>query len=76
MTASRKPPLAGVDVQSQAVVALEVALADRPISLMIVAEYSDGVRVFSVPHSPALQRGLHLMAEGVIWPETIDGEDS
>jgi hypothetical protein len=41
-------------------------LADRPLCLMIVAEYRDGVRVFSVPESPALQRGLHIMSERLI----------
>lgn len=78
MTASRKPLAAGMDLQSQAVVALEAALADRPITLVIIAEYPGGVRAFSVPHSAALKRGLHLMAESVIWPEVADteGEES
>jgi hypothetical protein len=41
---------------------------------MIVAEYRDGVRVFSVPESAALQRGLHLLSERLIWPEIERGE--
>lgn len=69
MTASRKPPSGGLDMAAQAVAALEAALADKPLTLMIVAELADGVRVFSVPHSPALCRGLHAMAADVIWPE-------
>jgi hypothetical protein len=45
--------------------------------MMIVAEYRDGdrIRVFSVPESPALQRGLHLMAEPLIWPEIDQREE-
>lgn len=69
MTASVKRKAEPVDLSAAAVTALEDALADKPLTLMIVAEYRDGVRVFSVPESPALQRGLHLMAERLIWPE-------
>ena len=78
MTASTKPPaVARIDLAAHAVAALEEALADKPLTLMIVAEYRDGarVRVFSVPESAALQRGLHLMAEPLIWPE-IEGDSS
>ena len=75
MTASVKRKAAPVDLSAPAVTALEAALADKPSSLMIVAEYRDGVRVFSVPESPALQRGLHLMSERLIWPE-IEGAES
>jgi hypothetical protein len=57
MTASVKRKAAPVDLSAPAVTALEAALADKPLSLMIVAEYRDGVRVFSVPESHALQRG-------------------
>jgi hypothetical protein len=76
MTASVKRKAAPVDLSAPAVTALEAALADKPLSLMIVAEYRDGdrVRVFSVPESPALQRGLHLMSERLIWPELKDDE--
>lgn len=69
MTASAKRKAAPVDLSAAAVTALEEALADKPLTLMIVAEYGDGVRVFSVPESPALQRGLHIMSERLIWPE-------
>jgi hypothetical protein len=77
MTASVKRKVPPVDLSAPAVTALKAALADRPLSLMIVAEYRDGVRVFSVPESPALQRGLHIMSERLIWPEVKDdqGED-
>jgi hypothetical protein len=63
-----------VDLSAQAVTALEAAMEDKPLSLMIVAEYRDGVRVFSVPESAALQRGLHIMSERLIWPEVEDTE--
>ena len=66
MTASVKRKAAPVDLSAPAVTALEEALAGKPLSLMIVAEYRDGVRVFSVPESPALQRGLHIMSERLI----------
>jgi hypothetical protein len=44
---------------------------------MIVAEYRDGVRVFSVPDSAAVQFGLHCMSEPLIIPEPKgdEGED-
>jgi hypothetical protein len=74
MTASVMRKAAPVDLSAPAVTALEAALADKPLSLMIVAEYRDGVRVFSVPESHALQRGLHLMSERLIWPEVKDDE--
>ena len=75
MTASTKPPVpARIDLAAHAVAALEDVLADKPRSLMIVAEYRDGVRVFSVPESHALQRGLHIMSERLIWPELKDDE--
>ena len=74
MTASVKRKAAPVDLSAAAVTALEAALADKPLSLMIVAEYRDGVRVFSVPESPALQRGLHIMSERLIWPEVEESE--
>lgn len=74
MTASVKRKAAPVDLSAPAVTALEAALEDKPLSLMIVAEYRDGVRVFSVPESPALQRGLHIMSERLIWPEVEDTE--
>jgi hypothetical protein len=78
MTASRTRRAAPVDLSAQAVTALEAAMEDKPLSLMIVAEYRDGVRVFSVPESAALQRGLHIMSERLIWPEVEDteGEES
>ena len=74
MTASVKRTAAPVELSAAAVTALEAALEDKPLSLMIVAEYRDGVRVFSVPESPALQRGLHIMSERLIWPEMKDDE--
>jgi len=74
MTASVKRKAAPVDLSAAAVTALEAALADKPLSLMIVAEYRDAVRVFSVPESPALQRGLHIMSERLIWPEVEESE--
>ena len=44
---------------------------------MIPAEYADRVRVASVPiESPALMRGLHTTVEGMLWPETLEGEES
>jgi hypothetical protein len=49
MTASVKRKAAPVDLSAPSVTALEAALADKPLSLMIVAEYRDGVRVFSYP---------------------------
>lgn len=78
MTASRKPPAAArIDLTAQAVAALEDVLADHPISIMITAEYADRVRVVSVPiASPALMRGLHMTVEGMLWPETLEGEES
>lgn len=77
MTASVKRNAPTHDLATDAVTALEQALADKPLTLMIVAEYRDAprVRVFSVPESPALQRGLHLMAEPLIWPEIETGEE-
>jgi len=62
MTASTKPPaVARIDLAAHAVAALEDVLAERPISIMITAEYADRVRVVSVPiESPALMRGLHM----------------
>jgi hypothetical protein len=74
MTASRTRRSAPVDLSAQAVTALEAAMEDKPITLMIVAEYRDGVRVFSVPESAALQRGLHIMSERLIWPEMENDE--
>ena len=60
MTASTKPPaVAGIDLTAHAVAALEDVLAEKPVSIMIIAEYADRVRVVSVPiESPALMRGL------------------
>ena len=77
MTASVKRRAAPVDLSAPAVTALEAALADKPLSLMIVAEYRDGVRVFSVPDSAAVQFGLHCMSEPLIIPEPKgdEGED-
>ena len=77
MTASSTRNAPTADLSAAAVTALEEALADKPLTLMIVAEYRDGprVRVFSVPESPALQRGLHLMAEPLIWPEIEETEE-
>jgi hypothetical protein len=77
MTASSTRNAPTVDLSAAAVTALEEALADKPLTLMIVAEYRDGdrVRIFSVPESPALQRGLHLMAEPLIWPEIDQGDE-
>ena len=78
MTASTKPPaVARIDLAAHAVAALEDVLADKPISIMITAEYADRVRVVSVPiESPALMRGLHMTVEGMLWPETLEGEES
>ena len=78
MTASTKPPaVARIDLAAHAVAALEDVLADKPVSIMIIAEYADRVRVLSVPiESPALMRGLHTTVEGMLWPETLEGEES
>jgi hypothetical protein len=78
MTASVKRKAAPVDLSAAAVTALEEALADKPLSLMIVAEYRDGVvQVFSVPDSTAVQYGLHLMSAPLVCPEFGDeGEES
>ena len=78
MTASTKPPtVARIDLAAHAVAALEDVLADKPISIMIIAEYADRVRVASVPiESPALMRGLHMTVERMLWPETEEGEES
>jgi hypothetical protein len=77
MTASVKRKAAPVDLSAPAVTALEAALADKPVSIMITAEYADRVRVVSVPiESPALMRGLHMTVEGMLWPETDEGEES
>lgn len=78
MTASRKPPaVAGIDLTAHAVAALEDVLAEKPVSIMIIAEYADRVRVLSVPiESPALMRGLHMTVERMLWPETDEGEES
>jgi hypothetical protein len=78
MTASVKREAAPVDLSAAAVTALEAALADKPLSLMIVAEYRNRrVRVFSVPDSAAVQFGLHCMSEPLIIPEPKgdEGED-
>ena len=46
--------------------------------MSIFAPYREGKkndkRVFPVPESPALQRGLHIMSERLIWPEVKDDE--
>ena len=78
MTASTKPPaLARIDLTAHAVAALEDVLAEKPVSIMIIAEYADRVRVLSVPiESPALMRGLHMTVERMLWPETDKGEES
>lgn len=78
MTASTKPPaMARIDLTAHAVAALEDVLAGKPVSIMITAEYADRVRVVSVPiESPALMRGLHMAVEQMLWPETLEGEDS
>jgi hypothetical protein len=78
MTASAKPPtVAGIDLTAHAVAALEDVLAEKPVSIMIIAEYADRVRVLSVPiESPALMRGLHMTVERMLWPETDEGEES
>ena len=76
MTASVKREAAPVDLSVAAVTALEEALAGKPLSLMIVAEYRNRrVRVFSVPDSAAVQFGLHCMSEPLIIPEP-DGAGS
>jgi hypothetical protein len=78
MTASVKREAAPVDLSAAAVTALEEALAGKPRSLMIVAEYRNRrVRVFSVPDSAAVQFGLHCMSEPLIIPESKgdEGED-
>lgn len=50
MTASTKQPaVAGIDLTAHAVAALEDVLAEKPVSIMITAEYADRVRVMSVP---------------------------
>ena len=78
MTASTKPPaVARIDLAAHAVAALEDVLAEKPISIMITAEYADRVRVVSVPiESPALMRGLHMAVEQMLWPEILEGEES
>ena len=78
MTASAKPPaVAAIDLTAHAVAALENVLAEKPVSIMIIAEYADRVRVLSVPiESPALMRGLHMTVERMLWPETDEGEES
>lgn len=78
MTASTKPPaVARIDLTAHAVAALEDVLAEKPVSIMIIAEYADRVRVLSVPiESPALMRGLHMTVERMLWPETDEGEES
>lgn len=78
MTASTRPPaVARIDLAAHAVAALENVLADNSVSIMITAEYADRVRVVSVPiESPALMRGLHMTVEGMLWPETLEGEES
>jgi hypothetical protein len=78
MTASRKPPaVAGIDLTAHAVAALEELLAEKPISIMMTAEYADRVTIVSVPvESPALMRGLHMTVERMLWPETDEGEES
>jgi hypothetical protein len=78
MTASVKRNAAPVDLSAAAVTALEEALAGKPRSLMIVAEYRNRrVRVFSVPDSAAVELGLHCMSEPLIIPEAKgdEGED-
>ena len=78
MTASTKPPaVARIDLTAHAVAALEDVLAEKPVSIMIIAEYAGRVRVVSVPiESPALMRGLHMAVERMLWPETDEGEES
>lgn len=79
MTASTKPPAAArIDLTAHAVAALEDVLAENPVSIMIVAEYADRVRVVSVPiDSPALMRGLHITVERMLWPDIEEeGEES
>ena len=78
MTASQKPPaVARIDLAAHAVAALEEVLAENPVSIMIIAEYADRVRVASVPiDSPALMRGLHMTVERMLWPEADEGEES
>ena len=78
MTASTKPPaLARIDLTAHAVAALEDVLAEKPVSIMIIAEYADRVRVLSVPiERPALMRGLHMTVERMLWPEIDEGEES
>lgn len=78
MTASTKPPVpASIDLAAHAVAALEDVLAENPVSIMIIAEYADRVRVASVPiDSPALMRGLHVTVERMLWPDTDEGEES
>ena len=78
MTASTKPPApARIDLAAHAVAALEEVMAEKPVSIMIIAEYPDRVRVVSVPiDSPALMRGLHLTVERMLWPEANEGEES
>jgi hypothetical protein len=78
MAASTKPPVpARIDLAAHAVAALEDVLADKPVSIMITAEYADRVRVVSVPiESPALMRGLCMTVERMLWPETDEGEES
>jgi len=77
MTASTKPPtVARIDLAAHAVAALEEVLAEKPVSIMIVAEYPDRVRVVSVPiDSPALMRGLHMTMERMLWPDSDAGEE-
>jgi hypothetical protein len=68
---------ARIDLAAHAVAALEDVLADKPVSIMITAEYADRVRVVSVPiESPALMRGLHMTVERMLWPEADEGEES
>ena len=78
MTASTKPPaVARIDLAAHAVAALEDVLAENPVSIMIIAEYADRVRVASVPiDSRALMRGLHMTVERMLWPDTDEGEES
>jgi len=77
MTASRERKTPAVDLSAAAVTALEEALAGKPRSLMIVAEYHGrpNVRVFSVPDSLATQWGLHCLSEPLIIPETKEEEE-
>lgn len=74
MTASRLPP-AATDFATAAQFALERALAERPMTMMIVASTPEGIKLFPVPNCPATALGLHMMAAAVVDPSPPEDDE-